>query len=227
MKKRIYLFAILFLALSFVACSSDDDPVILTISDSKLEMYSGNEMLLTATASAQWTSDNEFVAEVDESGKVTANHIGNATITASNGDKRAYCKVNVVPQYSLYADPILKFGCSQYYVKDEEKRTLIKKTSSYLSYEGENDNVPGIVYNFKNDQLTSVFVLVKHNYSSAMAEKLVGFLSERYAVAGANDGIYYFVNGPSGNFDMEIYLDPTYSENPRYAIVAYAPYERN
>lgn len=227
--KKILFYAFMAMATVLVSsCSSDDDgEESLSINKSQLEMYADNEALLTATTSAQWSSDNDFVAEVDQEGKVTANHVGETTITASNGNKRAYCKVSVVPQYTLYADPVLDFGCSMSDVKSKEKRTLAGSGTNYIGYKGDNDNVTGIIYNFNNGKLNGVIVMIKHNYNSAMADRMVNFLRERYAIAGYDDDVYYFVNGNSGSFDMAVYLDPTYSDNPRYATITYLPYERN
>lgn len=43
-----------------------------------------------------WTSSNAAIAEVDNSGNVTAKAVGTATITARAGDKSAQCSVTVV-----------------------------------------------------------------------------------------------------------------------------------
>ena len=65
----------------------------------------GDTLTITATVtpdtatdkSITWTSDNEVVATVDSNGKVTAESVGTATITATAGDKSATCTITVKP----------------------------------------------------------------------------------------------------------------------------------
>ena len=69
-------------------------------------MVYGESITLVATVSPEdateptvaWESDNESVATVDESGKVTAVGVGKATITASSGEFSAECFVKCYPQ---------------------------------------------------------------------------------------------------------------------------------
>lgn len=75
----------------------------IIINKSELILYIGDNETLTATiepieASGQtvtWKSSNETIATVDANGKVTAVYVGEATITATVGDKTAICEVKV------------------------------------------------------------------------------------------------------------------------------------
>ncbi len=76
----------------------------IIISKESLEMFVGNSFELIATVlpddatdkTIAWTSSNENIATVDDSGIVTALSIGEAIITASCGNVKAICKVSVV-----------------------------------------------------------------------------------------------------------------------------------
>ena len=75
----------------------------IIINKSELILYIGDNETLTATiepieAAGQtvtWKSSNETIATVDANGKVTAVYVGEATITATVGDKTAICEVKV------------------------------------------------------------------------------------------------------------------------------------
>ena len=84
-------------------------PISVTLDKSKLSLYVGTSEILSATVlpsnatnkSISWSSSDESVALVDQSGKVTAVDIGNAIITAKtvDGAQTASCDVNV--KYNL------------------------------------------------------------------------------------------------------------------------------
>ncbi len=82
-----------------------DDPVLVesvTLGSSELTLVIGEaDVTLTVTVKpadveVTWTSDKTTVATVDATGKVHAEAAGEATITATAGDKTATCKVTVV-----------------------------------------------------------------------------------------------------------------------------------
>ena len=74
----------------------------IKLNNKSLEMDTDDTETLTATiksshkdASASWSSSNEKVASVDESGTVTAHKAGTAVITASYGEAEADCIITV------------------------------------------------------------------------------------------------------------------------------------
>ncbi|MDE5848521.1 MAG: Ig-like domain-containing protein, partial [Muribaculaceae bacterium] len=75
----------------------------ISISKESIELVKGETTQLEATVAPDnatdktvtWSSDNEKVATVDQTGKVTAVGGGEAVITAKAGDKTATCKVTV------------------------------------------------------------------------------------------------------------------------------------
>ena len=89
-----------------VSVTAQFEKVVTSVSLNKntLELYAGQSETLIATVTPDdatnqnvtWSSDNETVATVDNSGNVTAVAAGNATITAmADGGKTATCVVQV------------------------------------------------------------------------------------------------------------------------------------
>ena len=76
----------------------------VTLNAATAEIHPKDSLQLEATVepadatdkTLKWTSDNEEVASVDETGLVKAVAIGKAKITVSAGDKQASCEVSVV-----------------------------------------------------------------------------------------------------------------------------------
>jgi uncharacterized protein YjdB len=79
----------------------------VSLNKTSLELAVGEDETLVATVwpanatnkTISWTSDNTWIASVDQNGKVTANWQGTATIKAYAGDKSAACTLTVKPAY--------------------------------------------------------------------------------------------------------------------------------
>lgn len=75
----------------------------ITLNKTNVTLGVGNSAQLTASVhpsnasnkSVSWSSSNNGVASVDNSGRVTGNGVGTTTITCRNGDITAYCNVTV------------------------------------------------------------------------------------------------------------------------------------
>ena len=82
---------------------TDIEVAYITLDKTEANLVKGETVQLTATVTPTnatnptvvWSSDNEKVATVDQTGKVTAVGGGEAVITAKAGDKTATCKVTV------------------------------------------------------------------------------------------------------------------------------------
>lgn len=97
----------------------------IAISEKKLRMFVGDTKLLAYSVKPQnasyseitWESDNPFVADVDENGKVTAKHQGTTSIHITINRKRATCIVNVI-DIIHFADEKVKRICVRNWDKD-------------------------------------------------------------------------------------------------------------
>lgn len=91
---------------AYPADSGGETPVEATgirLNKSEAELLPTNTLQLKATlepinavGSISWSSSNNSIASVDNNGLVTANAVGNATITATVGSYSAYCNINVI-----------------------------------------------------------------------------------------------------------------------------------
>ena len=89
----------------------------VTLGKTELALVIGEaDVTLTATVKPEnatdptvtWTSSNPAVATVDETGKVHAVAAGEATITATAGDKTATCKVTVSAKPAVWDGDLAK-----------------------------------------------------------------------------------------------------------------------
>ena len=104
MKKRLFTsvlgVVLLIIATMFVvSCGGTASKKTIALSESVKEVVIGDSFILTATvepegSTVEWSSSNEAVATVN-GGEVQAVGVGNATITAKNGDASATCEVTV------------------------------------------------------------------------------------------------------------------------------------
>ena len=134
-----------------------ENPVTsITLNTEQLTMEYGTKEQLTATVAPDdadnlgltWTSDNEEVATVDESGLVTAVSEGTATITATandGSDVSASCVVTVT-----FIDGIADVETSKVTVlardgritvsgKEQDETVSVYDTGGRLLYQGESD----------------------------------------------------------------------------------------
>ncbi len=110
MKKIISLgmMFILSVVMAFCAVGCNGCGNALTLDKTQLDMFVGESTALTVKQQSDlsWTTSDDTVAVVSNSGVVTAVGAGSATITVSNGNKSAECAVNVtdVIDFSLADD---------------------------------------------------------------------------------------------------------------------------
>ncbi len=100
------LVALMAFTLAFVVgCSDNDGPKTLTLNNSELTLYVGDEYLLEVDGNvdAQWSSNNEAVVYVSGNGVISALKAGQATVTASANGAVGSCVVTVLDdvQFSL------------------------------------------------------------------------------------------------------------------------------
>lgn len=217
MKRVLFLFALVVMC---VACSDDDNNPI-SVTKESVELLSGDEHTIGATAELPltYTSGNEYVAKVTSAGVIKAMRLGETDIVVSDGQNEVKVKVKVNPRSNLYVEPCLEWGIS--------KSDLIKKfgtpdktTSGGISYQSTSTVAPMVMYLFdSNDKLTSAGVLVNSSYSS----ELGSFLGERYVQADRDEENYSFtmVNGLTEKTMNMVIVAKIY--NLQYWLVAYGP----
>lgn len=192
-------------SLLFFACSEEENPgdEKITVSDSEISMDFDETYNIEATfnrdgyapGSLVWSSADEEVATVDNSGKVTAGLIGDTELTVKTADGKFSEKVTVevLPTVTLYKEPVLKFGETKSYIKSNESRTFDSETDELMIFEGENSDVRGVLYLFENAKFANVGVLLKTD--EATGEKAAHHVTQRYNFIGDEDNFYLFSRG--------------------------------
>ncbi len=209
----IWSFAVVFI----LASCSDGDDEKFSINKNKLTLHYEETEQLTASESAEWISENDFVAGVSSDGLVEGGHVGKTNIVATSAaGGSAVCEVEITPVYSTYIEPFLEFGASKETVKSKETRDLYKEKSTSLIFEGENSLVDLILYTFDDSGKLKGAAI---GLSLISASETMKFLIERYQPIGKNDETFIFINGNSKNYTMKVGLDVLQS----YILVAYVP----
>lgn len=163
-------------------------PVEITISKTSLELVEGETAELEAEmknapegAIVAWTSSDEKVATVNADGKVTAVGVGEAVITASYGDAKASCTVNVASKGVTYG---LDLRASE--VTLDEGGTF----QLWYNYTGETKDVPDdeeVVYSTSDASIATVsanglITAVKAGEAVISATCIIGGVSATCAV---------------------------------------------
>ncbi len=221
------MIAVVFSSASFTSCSSDDSESSFGFSKDTYMTVVGRSGKVSFDGNASsWSSSNDFVASVSSDGTITANHVGTCDIIASSGRQSAKCTIDVEPIYTTYTDPLVKWGASKSDVKAYEKRTLAQEQTNSLTYKIEKGAVKGLQYNFENGKLSSVMVLIDHEYNTSIATEMAEFLKERYRVISVSANESYFSDGndkSSSSTLVIVQIDPSGYRGTM--IVYYFPYE--
>lgn len=163
------MIAVLFLA----SCEKEQKPS--SFNATTLEMYAVDEHSLTVSndvSGTKFVSSNEYVAHVSQTGVISSNYIGKATITKGV----ARCKLTVKPRYSTYTEPIIEWGLSKSSIISKVG-TSFSFSNGVLTYQTGNIKAPQCMYSFdSNSKLTASAVSVYTTYTSELRE----FLLERY-----------------------------------------------
>lgn len=154
----------------FTACSSDNEESLPDIPTSE-QLYVGNTLNLEYEC--DWKSTNTFVATVNSNGVVTANRVGETKIYSSS--KNLSCQVYVNASYSLYSEPITKWGISKQQLINICGTNYIAD-GDMIGYATNDDVTPIKMYAFNNNALVASAIVVKTSYT----DELVEHLKQRY-----------------------------------------------
>ena len=114
-------------------------------------MQIGSTLILVATVlpdnadvkSVTWASTNPAIADVDQTGRVTANSVGTTTVTVTttDGGKVAGCEVTVSAVYVPVESVTIMYGDSPCYALGGEKGTIHQFTAQVLPINASNKTV--------------------------------------------------------------------------------------
>lgn len=200
MKKITWLLAAaaLPMAIALTACG-DDDPTEIYLNTNSAAVNYGATTTLTATEkNCSWSSDNDFVASVDQNGKVTANHVGEAVITAAKNGVSATCKVTVLGTNTNFLLPVLDWGATVAQVKAQVPATLnlVIDLADQLGYTTDG-GFPSYGYTFSSNALDGVGMIVTAEQDET--GDLYEFLGQHYELINEGDLVDTFANAKNAN----------------------------
>ena len=143
------------------------EELMLTVNNKERLIYSGSE--------CKWRSVEPLIASVDDIGLVTANRVGSTTIYANT----LKCKVTVKPKYTMYDEPLVKWGITKSELQKEVNYKLDSSDNTTLTYEGKG-RVFAYIYDFDNGKLSGSSMGILTTYT----DYLIDFLKERYVFIG-------------------------------------------
>ncbi|MCI2106697.1 MAG: S-layer homology domain-containing protein [Intestinimonas sp.] len=181
----------------------------LTLNKSSLSLYTRDSATLTASVygddigDVSWSSSNDSIVTVSDSGTVTAVSAGSASITAAAGDYSASCTVNV----------------------SEATASVIKSdadTSSPLSFSSIDSAIDDQCRDVLNSSLDYVTGL---SVSTSAGILYYGYVSEAEPGAGVGTNEKYYYSGNSGSrslSDVAFVPKDDFSGN---AVIQYMGYD--
>lgn len=183
------------LTLSVTSCSKDDESQTeqnVKITPTNITMHYKETLQLTATNANSWSSDDNFIAEVDNKGLVKGGHIGTTIITAKNGSSFATCEVTITPKYDIYDTPILEWGATMSSIQSKEThpKSSSSNTSSMLAYNYKKNGTPcALIYYFEGGKMSRIVV-----YMDLLQYTNAGnYLLERYTPLSADPTDYFLM----------------------------------
>lgn len=225
--KKVLLAAVFALAgVSFFSCSSSNDDEPFTMNERAITIQKGDKYTITHTGKASWSSEDNFVASVND-GEVTANHVGETAIYAMSGGSKSQCNVTVRGSYNYFREPLCKLNATPEDVMRYETRSLdIKKSdrTTLIYYPAMNENIDVVAYTFKNDKLESAFVaMTMHGNASQALQMMNNFMSERYIGGVASQG-YVYINAKSVDAaSKQVFVSNTISGYEGITAALYTP----
>jgi hypothetical protein len=212
------------IATGFVSCSHDDDDSGIAVTPQSVSMHFEDTQQLKAEGATTWTSNDKFVATVNQNGLVTGGHVGSTQIIASDGKHSAKCDITITPKYFLYDDPILDWGITPSKVRSSETHEFFSESSTeLLMYDytyGSNICILG--YSFKNNKLNSVMVMLPSSQYAAAGL----YLLERYMPVTEVDDYFGFVDAyEKSDVKTLVLFGTTSSGNTRYTTIMYGDYK--
>lgn len=206
--KQVLLLA--FISLFIVSCSSDEKKLNLN----QLSLTAGQSSKLIYDGICTWSSDEPLIAEVDETGNVTANRVGETTIRANDET----CLVKVNPQFHTYMEPCMNWGASEYEISNYMK--------GYQNL-GKDDNT--LSFSDYNNEFVYMYILENNSLSSSVigtsfmknGEEVIDFLMERYVPVEVDEASYTVI---MVSIDKETVIGITFNAISGIMMVLYTPY---
>ena len=220
-------FLLVILVIVMVACESEERLSSINVTPN-VDAYVGNSIVLEVTntpATAMvpayhFKSNNQFVASVDDQGKIVCHHVGTCTIVVATADTRfsTNCIVHVKPSHELFDIPVLDFKTPKTVVKLKETgKNIVYETETMLVYQGDKDPIQQLIYLFDETQvLESSVVILAASASSGLA----AFMDEYYKQYQPAEGLGLLAWSGNGTEAVAKIADDS-------CVVVYSPFSGN
>lgn len=208
---------------TIVGISSCNKTANMTIDPAKATLHSGDTVLLSvvgAPAEVSFETTNNYVAHLSGD-TLFAFFVGEAVVTATSGDQKATCAVTVTPEYTLFTEPVTEWGYSAAELKAKHGGEATEQEGTILYVQDQENGVMEL-YQFDNDALASSMLVAA---ATERNKDIVYFLVERYAYAGEDNGVLYFVNALDiDDVTVVIQLDIIELQGQQFYRAWYRPY---
>lgn len=164
-------------ALATLGCSKEGpDTIVLNPSEISSKKGETHQINVTSESDLTYSTENNFHAEVDENGLVTANYVGETMILVANAEDNKPLKVIVEPRSQLYPDPVLEYKKTKNEIRTQYG-TPLAETNQVIAYDNYSANAPGLLFVFDTNGIcTGITILVKNAFLNQLAD----FVQERY-----------------------------------------------
>ncbi|MGN0032602.1 MAG: Ig-like domain-containing protein [Candidatus Limimorpha sp.] len=203
------------------SCKKDSasDKNLITLSQNSVTLYHNDTYQIDASCkdNIAYSSHNEYVASVSNSGFVTAQYVGETNVSLKSNEDSKTFKVTVAPKSTLYPEPNIEIGESMASVLQKYPNAEIDDDCLFI--DEYSPAAPELYIYFDDNRCVEdydIWVESKH------ASELSTFIRERYKFLGVEEGIYVFINGLNENTaTMGVYYE--YSSYYDQYVVVYLP----
>ncbi|MDE5663944.1 MAG: Ig-like domain-containing protein [Muribaculaceae bacterium] len=236
--KKMALLLLAALPMVFTSCGEDEeepiDPINISLGISKVGVdFAKTYQLECNIDGVTYSSDDPFVATVNQDGLVTGKHVGTTKVKASRDGYSTAVTVTVQPVNTNFTMPILSWGADMNRIKSlvEEDKNMqpvelspeeAKTTLGYTT----NGLLPGYTYNFVDNKLSAAGLQVTEEMGDndylVTDGNNVGFLNQYYQYYGDKDTSMFFCNADDPKnatvlvemeYDLEGFYFVTWKEN--------------
>lgn len=176
--------------LASTGCRQDAEE--LRIGKSEVRLHAEETVKVGSNISAQWSSDNDFIASVDSEGNITGHHVGRTRVVAAAGDDRRECLVEVVPRYDTYIEPAYELLGKETSFAEIEKleiREVFSKNEGVVLYKGDRPYIQSVQYLWAINN-PKLLESIKVTVNVESKEEVKKFLAERYLTINGDSTLF-------------------------------------
>ena len=240
--KKLSLILLAILTVALIGCKKDDDnnngggngggssSSTISLQESSKTLHHGDTYEIKAVCEnpITYTSEHDYVAEVNGNGIVHANYVGITNIILDDSVSSLQFKVTVAAESNLYTLPNINFG--------ETRSTIISRFGN-PAYEDED----GAIYE-KETQTTIGFAVVYDETNKVIAYAMIVkpsygheldnvFIPERYVYLGEYNNYKYYMDSFDVN-EADLLVGVAQESNTGYWMAMYMdrdyfPYAKN